>query len=104
MAHQIRREDAEYFIEHNINYPLDRGNGFLMRRCIPSQAAPEGAECVGGYDHSAVTGKWTASVQTWPDEESGADAQNIGTYDSPDAAIEALWNARTLAVHRYPRY
>jgi hypothetical protein len=33
-------DDGEYFIEHNTNYPLERGNGFLQRRCAVSVTSP----------------------------------------------------------------
>jgi hypothetical protein len=98
----ILLDDGEYFIEHNQNYPADRGNGFLMRRCQRSLTAPEGAEVVGGYGQK-VDGKWHADIQAHHDTDPDADCRVVGVFDERLDAIHALWAHRHEAMTRHPR-
>lgn len=99
----ILKEDGDYFIEVNINGDPETTNGFLMHRCAFSLTAPEGAECVGGYDRD-LSGEWNASVSRAYDSEDDSDVEYLGKYPSRDEAVDALWQARTLAFARHPRF
>lgn len=103
-AGAILRDDGDYYIERNTNYPPGKGNGFLLRRCATSVATPGGYECVGGYDHQVSTGKWHADINAPLDEENDSDVTSVGAYNTPDEAIDALWRHRHGALCRHPRY
>ncbi|WP_186083659.1 hypothetical protein [Burkholderia gladioli] len=86
----ILRDDGRFFIEHNENYPADRGNGFLIHRIVLPNGG-ESVECVGGYDARSM-GRWQADIAT-----SRTEVHPIGEYDSRELAIVALWAARHRA-------
>lgn len=96
-------DDGEYYIEHNSNYPLDRGNGFLLRRCVYGETTPGGYECVGGYAQT-LDGLWTADINHCPIEETDSDCTCLGTFKKKRFAVMELWNRRKEAFARYPRY
>lgn len=96
-------DDGEYYVQHNSNYPADRGNGFLQRRCHYSLTTPGGWECIGGYDQKP-NGSWTADIAAPYDEETDSDVRVLGEFENRLDAIHALWNHRHEAVTRHPRY
>lgn len=100
---EILLDDGEYFVEHNVNYPPERGNGFLMRRCATSMTAPEGSECVGGYSLD-TGGKWHADIHAPLDEDTDSDCRALGMFDNRLDAIGTLWQRRREAHCRHPRY
>lgn len=99
----LLREDDDFFIEVNINGNPETTNGFLLRRCAYSLTSPEGVECVGGYDKDPA-GLWRADISKPLDSETDSDVEQLGTFDTRDLAVEALWQARSNAYARRPRY
>ncbi len=93
-------DDGEYYIEHNINYSIEQGNGFLLRRCTASLTTPGGYECIGGYERTAA-GKWRASIDAPYSAERETDCEDIGAFDARLDAITALWKRRQDAYCRH---
>lgn len=89
-------DDGEFYVEHNAGYPLERGNGFLLRRCKVTLTTPGGYECVGGYNQKP-DGQWCADVHVLFDEASDSDCCRVGVYGDRLDAIAALWLARHTA-------
>lgn len=83
-------EDEKFLVEHNGNYSLDKGNGFLLERCDYSLTTPEGIKCIGGYDQK-LDGTWTADSVRRPDEDNDSDAHPLGVFATRNEAITALW-------------
>lgn len=96
---KILLDDGEYFIEHNVNYPLERGNGFLMKRRPVSRTFPGGEEAIGGYDLK-LDGKWQADVSAPWDEKTDSDCRSLGKFAGRLDAIATLWLARAEAFSR----
>ena len=48
---------------------------------------------VGDVNHESHIGKWTSIVFTEYDPDTDSDARSVGTFDNPDDAMLALWNA-----------
>lgn len=88
---KIMLDDGEYFIQHNENYPLENGNGFLMKRRALGEA-----DAIGGYEFK-IDGKWHVDVTTAWDEETDSDCRMVGVFDERLDAIPALWLARHTA-------
>lgn len=94
---KILLDDGEFFVEHNVNYPLNHGNGFLMRRCEISRRFPGGVEAIGGYDLK-FDDKWHADVCKPWDEETETDSIMLGAFEDRLDAIATLWLARHQAI------
>ena len=99
----VLKEDWDFRVEVNCNGNPDTTNGFLLRRCGFSLTSPEGLECVGGYARD-VRGKWVSDIHCLPQEEDDTDIEPLGSFDTRDAAVAALWDARQRAYVRHPRY
>jgi hypothetical protein len=97
------KDDGEFYIVLNSNFPPEKANGFLQRRCRSSETTPGGWECVGGLDPQ-LNGKWIADVFAPYDEETGSDVTPLGEFDTQQQAIEALWEGRHQAYCKQPRY
>jgi hypothetical protein len=92
-------DDGVFFVEHNVNYAPESGNGFLHCRC-PLSSLPGGSECVGSYVLMA-DGKWHADVNTPLDEDTDSDCRSLGAFDDRLDAIGTLWRHRHEAYRRY---
>lgn len=92
-ADKILLDDGEYFIKHNVNYPLDSGNGFLMKRRPVCRAFPGGEDAIGGYD-CKIDGLWYADVNAPWDETTESDCRMLGKFADRLDAIATLWLAR----------
>ena len=99
----ILQEDGEFLVEINCNGNPETTNGFLMRRCGFSLTSPEGLECVGGYQR-LLSGKWVSDVHRVPEDPDDGDITPLGEFDTRNAAVAALWDARHTAFARHPRY
>lgn len=93
-------DDGTYYIEHNVNYPITQGNGFLLRRCAITVTTPGGYECVGIYERT-VTGKWKVSIDAPDTAES--DSVELGRFADRLDAISVLWKHRHEAFCRHPQ-
>lgn len=96
------KDDGEFFIVLNSNYPPERANAFLKVRCRAGLHAPAGWECVGSADPQ-LGGKWGADISA-PEDDTGSDITPLGLFDSQQEAIDALWEARHQALCKLPRY
>lgn len=94
---RVSLDDGDFYVEHNQNYPVDAGNGFLLRRCSQTVTTPGGYECVGGYEH-LLNGLWRSHISADCTEES--DCRSLGEFASRSEAIAQLWLNRHLAVCR----
>jgi hypothetical protein len=99
----ILQQDGDFLVEVNCNGNPETTNGFLMRRCGFSLTSPEGLECVGGYNRT-VDEKWVSDIHRAPADEDDSDIESLGSFDSRDAAVAAMWEARHRALTRHPRY
>ncbi|CAJ0719402.1 hypothetical protein LMG8323_04267 [Ralstonia mannitolilytica] len=86
-------DDGVYYV---ICQP-ERSTGYLLRRC----QAPQGVECVGGFDRREERGPWYASITVPYDEERDRDLRVVGEGDRLDV-IRALWRHRQEALTKYP--
>lgn len=97
------KDDGEFYIVLNSNFPPEKANAFLQRRCAYGLTTPGGYECVGGADQRP-NGKWRADVSAPYDEETGSDVTPLGEFDAQQQAIDALWEGRHQALCIHPRY
>lgn len=98
---KILLDDGEYFIQHNVNYAIDRGNGFLMKRVPVSHSAPGGEIVIGEYD-CKLDGKWLVDVRAPWDEIAETDCRVLGNFADRLDAIATLWLARHEAYAHIP--
>lgn len=95
-------DDGEYLLLLKHRGPLAAGLGYLFRRCRVSEAAPEGLECVGGYDLQLFE-RWSASITVPYDAAIDSDCLCLGCFNDPLTAICTLWRQRHLAFALQPR-
>lgn len=105
-AERAVKDDGEFYVVLNSNYPPEKANAFLQRRCITGVTTPGGYECVGVADTTYTPNgrKWVAHVSKPYDEETDSDMTGLGTFDAQQQAIDALWEGRHQAYCRHPRY
>lgn len=90
-------DDGTYYIQGNINGDRVDTNGFLHRRCPVSMTTPGGYDCPGGYQRD-VHGKWVADINIDWDDQSQSDCKSVGTFNTRNEAIAALWAHRHEAL------
>lgn len=83
-------DDGQFVIEHNSNYQLDAGNGFLLVTCPVTLATPAGTDCIGGYDLLS-NGSWIADTVQRPATDEETDSFVLGYFPTRNEAIAALW-------------
>lgn len=83
-------DDGQFVIQHNSNYPLDAGNGFLLATCPVTLATPAGTDCIGGYDLKS-DGTWIADTVQRPASDEETDSFVLGYFPTRNEAIAALW-------------
>lgn len=93
-------DDGEYYIEHNCNYPLESGNGFLHRRCAFGLTTPGGYEVIGEYSQT-VAGVWSVHIAKDLDVETDSDALSLGSFANRLDAITTLWQRRKEALCKH---
>ena len=83
-------DDGQFVIEHNRNYPLETGNGFLLERCAVTRTTPAGTDCIGGYDLKP-DGTWFADTVQRPPSDEETDSFPLGNFKTRNEAIAAVW-------------
>jgi hypothetical protein len=84
-------------LEANVNYPPERANIFLFRRCPSGLTTPGGYDCTGAVEWTIGrpdSEAWAARIQALHDPETDSDARLIGYYATQGEAVDAVWNAR----------
>ena len=81
-------EDGQFQIKINDNCEnKSDANFFLLRD----------GDCVGG-GNKKPDGTWTADVSAPHCSETDSDVSVLGSFDSQDAAMSALWDARWQVI------
>lgn len=92
-------DDGSWFVEAGANETRQTEGGYLYRRGALSDGAPQSIVPVGGFQRRH-DGKWEADLaQEW-DADTQTDALHLGTLDTRNEAIQALWEGRDKAFGR----